>query len=288
MHRRILVFYLCIAIAAGLILAAARIFMMVHYYEPETEMYVTGTTVPTVFRILTGIVCAALASSYFFFRKKRANVAYGSSSSMIVFSASLCCFLMLAYLLVTLYSLYGSNFSAFSALSDPIATSNQKMRALFLCLHLILLIPSAVYFFRVAAISRNTGNAFCILSMSSVIWVTVLLVATYLDISVSFNSPDKLLDQLTLIFLIFFLIYETRFHMGISKARFYFPAAFISIVLICIYTIPNIVLSSFWYLESNNGTVYDVLLLAFGFYIVSRCFSFLHTPDAPIAEIAES
>ena len=288
-HRRLLLFYLLFAAASGAVLAIARVLMMYQWYDPIGQMYERGTSIPVVFRILTVVACGVLCTSFFLFRKKRSAVDFRSTTLFTVFSSSLCSFLMLAYLFVSLYTLYSTNFISLSALqSHSDAASNERLRAFFYILHLLLLFPAALYFFRVAAVSRNSGNGFCILSMVPIVWGTVFLIAMYLDISVSFNSPDKLLGQLVLIFLMLYLVYETRYNMGIPRPRLYFPCAFLCIVLIMIYAIPDLLLNSLgtWRILGDNtmhafgqGTVYYVMLLSFALYIFSRCLSFLRTPE---------
>lgn len=197
--------------------------------------------------------------------------------------------MMLAYLFVSVYQLYSTSFVTLSVLrSGSGAASNEKLRALFVILQLCLLVPAALYFFRVAAVNRGSGNAFCLLSMVPIVWATVLLIATYLDLSVSFNSPDKLLSQLVLICLMLYFVYETRYNMGAPRPRLYFPCAFLCIVLILVYALPDLLLGSIgiWRVlgdsassVSSENTVFYIMLLSFAVYIFSRCLSFLRTGE---------
>ena len=288
-QRRLLLFYLLLASAAGVGLAGGRAFMMYQWYDPTKQMYERGTSFPLLFRILCGVICMVLCTSFFVFRKKRISVDFRSTTLFTVFSSSLCSFMMLAYLFVSVYQLYSTSFVTLSVLrSGSGAASNEKLRALFVILQLCLLVPAALYFFRVAAVNRGSGNGFCLLSMVPIVWATVLLIATYLDISVSFNSPDKLLSQLVLICLMLYFVYETRYNMGAPRPRLYFPCAFLCIVLILVYALPDLLLGSIgiWRVlgdsassVSSENTVFYIMLLSFAVYIFSRCLSFLRTGE---------
>ncbi|GEM_PF-2437181 len=288
-QRRLLLFYLLLASAAGVVLAGGRAFMMYQWYDPTKQMYERGTSFPLLFRILCGVICVVLCTSFFMFRKKRISVDFRSTTLFTVFSSSLCSFMMLAYLFVSVYQLYSTSFVTLSVLrSGSGAASNEKLRALFVILQLCLLVPAALYFFRVAAVNRGSGNGFCLLSMVPIVWATVLLIATYLDISVSFNSPDKLLSQLVLICLMLYFVYETRYNMGAPRPRLYFPCAFLCIVLILVYALPDLLLGSIgiWRVlgdsassVSSENTVFYIMLLSFAVYIFSRCLSFLRTGE---------
>lgn len=279
-HRRILLFYILFAVAAALILAIARTMLMVNFFDCKAEMYENTTTVPVLFRILTGIVCVFLCTSYIFFRNKTVSgAAFRNVSLKTVFTSSLCCFMMFSYFIVTVYGMFANGFSQYAVFSSASSQANERSRLIFLTLHLILLIPAAIYFFRVASAFKNVGNAFCVLSMITVVWLMVLLIATYLDISVSFNSPNKILSQICLIAVMLYMVYETRFNMGIPRLRFYLPISFMTIVLCTMFSVSNLILSTFSLIEFQHDTVFDVMMLTFALYITSRCLSFLQSGE---------
>ena len=161
-HRRLLLFYLLFAAASGAVLAIARVLMMYQWYDPIGQMYERGTSIPVVFRILTVVACGALCTSFFLFRKKRSAVDFRSTTLFTVFSSSLCSFLMLAYLFVSLYTLYSTNFISLSALqSHSDAASNERLRAFFYILHLLLLFPAALSIFSVLQrLAATAGTVF--------------------------------------------------------------------------------------------------------------------------------
>ena len=273
-----LLLYAAGTLALSLILIAVRVVLLLSYFDPNIQQYALNTSSPLYFHAALCVAAAILLTSYFAFRKKSVSVNFSAPTQTTVFAASLCAFMLIAYIILEIYEQFSTNFS-FILYFQNFAKYEQKCRELIFKGALVLLaVPSSVYFFRVASSSGKNKKSLGFLSFCPILWIMILLISTYFDLSVAYNNPNRILNQMALIGSMLYFVGESRYQLHIEKPHLYIPLALLSVLLLSVSTIPTVILNSFWVLNDTFPTVCYAVQLALCVYIASRIGAFFRKP----------
>ena len=269
-----LLLYTVGTLALSIILIAVRLYLLLSYFDPDAQQYVMNVASPLYFNAALCVAVLILFSAFFVFRKKSAAVDFASPTQATVFTASLCAFMMIAYIILEIYAQYTTHFSFISYFQE-FAKYEQKCRQFIFKFALVLLaVPCVFYFFRVASSSDKNKKRIGFLSLFPILWIMILLIYTYFDLTVSYNNPNRILNQMALISSMLYFVGEARYQLKIEKPSLYLSVSFISVLLLSVSTIPTVILNSFWVLNDTFPTVCYAVQLAICFYIISRIGSF--------------
>ncbi len=242
-----------LAVAAGIF----RTFLLRNYIEPETGFYVKGTSLGTVFGVVTFVLLAVSLSAGFFMRKLKAPENLDSRSTAVVFSSALCAFV---YLSVAVWGLY-------SAFADGKA-------GLFLTLELILCIPCIINHVAICASEVRKKNSWhAIVSMAAPLFFAVRVVEVFMNTGAQINISQRSLELLMLCAAMIFMLKESSMlitgELSAKNISGYLASGLALIAMTIITVVPHLALSVFWVFE-NEFAVMDILECSAAIYAVSR------------------
>lgn len=122
-----LLLYTVGTLALSIILIAVRLYLLLSYFDPDAQQYVMNVASPLYFNAALCVAVLILFSAFFVFRKKSAAVDFASPTQATVFTASLCAFMMIAYIILEIYAQYTTHFSFISYFQE-FAKYEQKCR----------------------------------------------------------------------------------------------------------------------------------------------------------------
>ena len=96
----------------------------------------------------------------------------------------------------------------------------------------VLAFPAAIYYFSVAFSGRTKSKFAPFLSFFPVVWTLIYLMSVYFENGMIINSPIKTLEQLALISLMLYQLFESRAMLERSKGSLYFGISNITVILL--------------------------------------------------------
>ena len=173
--------------------------------------------------------------------------------------------------------------------TDPIWTNNLggyvKENTFDFALFFVAIL-SAVYFFKTAylkAAGNNSDDAdnsapklsqgYIIFSFFPVIWTFLNIFKCFFDMSKSVNSPIRIYELVSFLAISLYFVAESRMLVGRRETGKFFSSAYMAILLISLSSLPHLVLSAFWILETSTPLMVYGVQLSFLIYIASRIYS---------------
>ena len=267
--NRSLRLYFFFAIAITVVLATARIIFMTRYYDVEVELYRIGAQHVGIFAAVFCLSALGMLTVGFFLKgaAKKMRV-FPRESLATSFAGALCS-------LGFISALFSQFFYFFPAVLKEGTPSD---KGLFIA-SMLLCLPTAVYFFAVAA-SRNIKiTALQYLSFFPVLWGIVYCSFVYFDSTRVLNSPERNLIQLSLITLMLYFLAESRYHLGKASPPLYIGISLLSMVVVGTVAVPNLLLSAFWVMPMTQLSIFSAVEILLAFYILSRVLSFITSPQ---------
>lgn len=268
--RKQILGYTAFALLAGIVLGIARAVISTVSLERGIEMYAHGSIAPAILHALVAI-CAILLFTAAFrpLHDNRAADDPESVSQLTVFASTFSGFIILAHDLYLIFEAAQDNWSAIGPLIGraPTASVTLASAVFTLCL-MILAIPAAIYFFKVAQGTHKPSTP--IFSTCAIVWFVLLALHIYFDTVTAFNSPTKIFRILAVLALVMHAIHETRRMLGIPMPRLYFPAAYIAILLGITHAVSDAVLYAQGRIVLAEGYIGIAVELAYVVYILSR------------------
>lgn len=210
----------------AVILSVCRFWLISSFYNTSTGYYdgagnsVTVITCAVYISVIAAIVCGV------FFAKKIEITAHDNSKAVIV--SNVVCGAMIAVSIII--SLTERSFSDYGGLD---------------CLSLIFIIPTISCFF-IRGFIKIGYTARTLLNSSVIVWSAVNLLRLYFDLTYTINNPAKISEQLFLISVMIFFLFECREFLGKARPSAYLATGNIAIVLGAVSVLPN-VLAYFMY-----------------------------------------
>lgn len=306
-NRKFFYAVLCVA----LVFTALRMLLVRFCTDPKTGFYDANTSgfFPAFDYIVALAVIAIFASRYFFYKNKSRGIQYAEiyaeGSQSIVFTS-----VMLAFLLISAAALEAfALLSDFNALKLPLGSLWDfiSKNAVFDFLSIIAAVPSAVYFFKMAAKPQNysdgldgasindgkffagdddeissakdekpvakSGGGYLFLSLFPIFWTYCRLLSCFFDMKSPINSTSRMYEISALVALMLFLVSQSRLIAGNRFTRAFMTFGYIAMILLFMSGLPSLVFSTFWYLEIRHLSIYYAVYLAMGLNIISHMHS---------------
>ncbi|MHB1154752.1 MAG: hypothetical protein ACYCWE_19155 [Eubacteriales bacterium] len=242
---------------AVLAVAATLIQTILFYsdYDEKLNLYNTGVTLPGILYIAVFIAALFCAAAYFITKDNAQTQILPPPDRFVVFAAILSGFQLLASVLFNLYYYMTGMYTGMTSLRTAV---------------LITAIPAAVYFI-ITAMSRNPKKTVLILcGFFTIIWAALYLMCIYFDMSSPLNSPIRVLNQLSLITIMLYFIFEIRYLLGKPRPRFYLPASLLAMLFISLSSVSDLLLTFAGFRTSTNDTVFRIAEVAILLYITAR------------------
>jgi len=276
-----------------LILARFYMHEKVHFYTESANAFILSFDY-----IVAACVVVIYVMSFFIYKQKKDTHNYNEASDCFVqgtqaqvFSASLTGFLFVA----------GTVFQIYSFIKEP-ANSMLPHNAPFIdrfveyvktypfdFLIFFVSILSSVYFFRTAAFNFDIGDnieesetneqnykystSHIIFSFMPIIWAFLNIFKCFFDMSKNVNSPVRIYELMSFLVLSAYFVSESRMLVGRRETSRFFTFAYISVIIVAASSLPNLIWSSFWILETNSDQIVYASQLAIVIYIFSRIYS---------------
>lgn len=264
--------------AAVLLFTIVRIVLVYFHVDPELHFYTTGSV--SIFDYAVVLIIAALyISAFFFYRRKGDEKNYSAvthsfvqGTQTLVFSAAIAGCILAVSAVLQIWSMITAGGEQFAALYT-------RERILDILI-LITAALSSVYFFSTAARDSDIGTSeikysqrYVIISMMPIIWSFLNTFNMFFDMSRSVNSPVRIYELMCFLALSLYFVSETRMIIGRRSIAKYFTFAYIAMLLAALSAIPNLILSSFWIMQSNDSPIMYAAQIAFVLYIYARIYS---------------
>ena len=236
-------------------------------------------------------ILAVWITSAFIYRYKKEGYSYLAASDSLVqgthtlvFSSSGAGFMLAFASAIQVYSMLQYNGLPFG---DRIITYIKTYPFDFAIIFVSLL--CSFYFFKTAGLSDslNTNSAdqtqpaqakpyaqhYIIFSFMPILWSFLNIFKCFFDMSKSVNSPLRIYELMCFLALSAYFVSEARMIVGRRKISRFFTFAYISVMFVALSALPNLIMSAFWILKTNNSQIIYAVQIAFGFYIASRVYS---------------
>lgn len=252
--------------AAAVVLAAARSWLMLAYYDGASTIWEAGTVLPAVLNVIT--LAAALAAACLpaaVIRKDGSNIKLpGKTGRFTSFAAMLCGFTVIALPVLCYIYCSGGEVTQY--------TGNMSLAAqIVVILAAVFAVPAAMRFFMIALGREPFGKISSAFGFFAVLWTAAFLMTVYFDRSSLLNDPLRVMTQLSLLITMAYLLFELRMNVSVPKPRALLGAAFAAIVVSSSSVIPKLV----YILAKNPGasviTVYTMTEACILLYIASQC-----------------
>ncbi|NLE12391.1 MAG: hypothetical protein GX628_01800 [Clostridiales bacterium] len=195
------VFFAAAACITAVTASVFQYYLMYNNYYISDCLYAPGTVVPAVYHWLLFAVMVILGLSFFTADRERKELP--PDNTAFIFISSMTAFMFVAQAIIYFVR-------SFSSGADKWLTASA-----------LLAVPAAVYFFFIVFGKPQSQNPRIVFGFFVIIWSAVTLLATHFDKTTPLNSPLRIQHQISLIFIMMFMLFELRYLLGIAMPRFY-------------------------------------------------------------------
>lgn len=255
----LLLFFLIftIIIAAGAVIGQTVLYL--HLYDEAIGFYEAGTIVPTIFYIACTAITLIIALMCAFQRKNSLPTGVAVPGRITVFSSLLCGFFLASSIMLCLIYYLGG-----------VYTNLSVMRILTICAAL----PAAIYFLYPIFNPHPKRTALISFGFFTVIWAGLYLMCRYFEMDMPIYSPRRVLNQIALLSIMLYFLFELRFLLGRAKPRMYAAFSFIAIICISLSAVPELILSVMGIRNTGNDSVFGIAQICILIYIITRAAEF--------------
>ncbi len=235
------------------------------YLEKNVGLYKSGAITPEVFYVYMIAVALFIVTVVFMLRHD--GLPTGNSRSFFK----------------RFFALVSSVFIIFSAVmflmnngNDIVMGSSAQMTYNFKKIASFLAFPAALYYMLTAFSTKENDKVQVASSFFSVLWTLLYLMSVYFDHSVLINSPAKVIQQLALVFLMVFQLFEIRGLIGRQKPIIYFMLSLAVVLFMSVAYIPELVdiLTGVERLTAQNSV--DLYCTSMVFYVLAGACDFVY------------
>lgn len=260
--------YFAGAAALGAAAAVFQTFLYYAWYDESLNLYKNGS--PAFVFYCAAAVCVLFLVSFIIAAGKsepELDISGGdgyesalpsTGSRFMVFASVLCGFQLSSSSIIDAYYYFKGEYTGLTAL---------KAAAM------VLAVAASLYFFFNAS-RRPKKKVLQYLSFAVIIWAVVYLMSIYFDMSAPLNCPVRILNQMALIGIMLYFTFEARCLLGRPKLRFYFAAAFATVFMISMNSIPDMIITFAGYRQVGQDTLFRVAEISILLYIIARIRSF--------------
>ncbi len=235
-----------VAICLAALSALGRLFSLMFFYD-RIGYFKTGAVLPVLFNLLYALSIVFFAISAVLFKPIAPSKRLSNHARL---AAILPAVAFVPYII--------------SGISEILASPNGKM-PLSDILSLIFAMIAAAYFASLA-LCKQPSSASVILGVSSIVWIVLVWMSSYLDFFVPMNSPDKLFFHFACIGAMLLIFADVRVISDMPKPRFYYFSFFTGLLTLSTSSIPSIIANAKGIFASYSLLYEDIVLIAIMIY----------------------
>ena len=234
--------------------------LFIKFYDERLNLYNTEISgVPGIFYTAIFIASLFCAASYFAAKDNERTKILPAPDRFVVFSSILCGFQLAAAVFFNIYYYMTGIYTGITLLRVVV---------------LITAVPAAAYFIITAFSPKPNENILVICGFSVIIWAALYLMCVYFDMSSPLNSPVRILEQLSLITIMLYFVFEIRFLLKKPRPRLYLPVSLLAMLFISLSSVSDLILTFSGFRSSTQDTVFGIFQAAAALYITARVRSF--------------
>ncbi|MDD4772560.1 MAG: hypothetical protein PHZ09_03025 [Eubacteriales bacterium] len=265
-------------VTASVLAVAATVIqtlLFINFYDERFNFYNTEISgIPEIFYTAVFIASLFCAASYFAVKDNEQTKILPVPDRFVVFAAILCGFQLAAAVLFNIYYYITGIYTGITLLRVVV---------------LITAIPAAAYFIITAFSPDPKENILIVCGFFVIIWAALYLMCVYFDMSSPLNSPVRILEQLSLITIMLYFVFEIRFLFKKPRPRLYLPVSLLAMLFISLSSISDLILTFAGFRASTQDTVFGITQAAAALYITARVRSYVMDGSGPdIAKTAEA
>ncbi len=215
--------------------------------------------------------------------RERAALTFPARTPLLSFSSMFMGFILCAFFFWRLRDLAGSHWTALAPLLGRRVSADSGVTmasAIFTLCFLLSLLPAAIFFFKAAFLDGRISPAAGFCAVFAVFFLALLILYTYFDNTLAFNSQVKMLRLLTLICFALFAAQETRWLFGMPEHGRFFVTASLASMLGLTLAISDLVLFAQGKIALQDGYIAIALEIGYALYAFSRLLSAAVEKDA--------
>lgn len=253
---------------AALLFAAG--FIVLHtllirkYFEIDISLFEVGTSLPKILYLAVAVYTAVCIFLGFFFQKTRQEKKprHACLTGMSLYTGLLCGFAMLASAVIYVLDFVRSGKVLLFDTASDIVTA-----ALIICT-----VPAAAYFIISAFGGGYRNKPAVVCGMFTVIWMALFLLKLYFEMEVSLNSPTRILRQLAVISVMFYMLQELRYRIGTKRHAFFRTFSALAVLFVGLSASSDITVMFLGGASDNVSAVFSYVLWCVGLYIIFNTF----------------
>ena len=120
---------------------------------------------------------------------------------------------------------------------------------------------------------QKFSSAHIIFSFMPIVWAFLHVFRCFFDMSKSVNSPVRIYELMSFLALSAYFVAESRMLVERREVSRFFTYSYIAVMLTAVSSLPNLIWSSFWMLQTNNAQIIYAAEISLVIYIMSRVYS---------------
>lgn len=266
---------------AAILFAVLRVIVTRFYVDPDIHFYTLNAAHFFDYATAVGII-ALYITSIFLYRYKKDEHHYSATAVSFVqgtltqvFTAMVAGVMLAASAVLQLWSLFANRTLPVSELITNYMQNNKFDFLIFFAA-----ILSSVYFFKTAAMNQDNAETqpgysqmHIMMSFMPILWSFLNTFKCFFDMSKSVNSPVKIYELMCFLTLSAYFVSESRMLVGKHEIAKFFTFAYIAAIFIVLSALPNLILSSFWIMQTNSANILYAVQISFALYIGARVYS---------------
>jgi hypothetical protein len=198
---------------------------------------------------------ALLTVAFGILMRKKISFELERDSLASIFPASFAALMLLALGVVTLISS---------------VTGNVSLSVRLLSIFLLIFSAIGCVYFIFCALGSGKDGVRALTLLSAVLALVAAVIYVYFDRSVFLGSSSRLLMQISLILLFFFLLTECRFYIDRATPVLYLVAAILSVLSATVSCVPNLIYVAIRHQSILASPITDFLMLALSVFATVR------------------
>lgn len=252
----------------GAVLAVFYTVMVMTSYDKNMHYFAYGDIKPTIYVILSIVLCCAALLSAFLLPKdsvmRRERVRVHKTPASFVCSA-LCLFAMLAMAASRIFAEQGPE------IINPVVEVANRIRILNILL-ILFSVLSAIFF--LLDILRANAVLRSVFGFAIVGFFIVYLLCIYYDTEIPINSPMRILDQVSVIATLMWFLLEERNLLRQAKPYLYVALGVISFTFSLSLSVSTLLAAGLDKMNAGtNAIIGSVMLFAFALWSATRVHS---------------
>lgn len=141
----------------------------------------------------------------------------------------------------------------------------------------IFLAALSIIYFIMAARPAPSGSSAVIAGFAPIFWAAIAMTDVYTNKYLAMNNPVKVTFILTMISVMFFVLYELRFIVGRGKPRSFTVFTLVGILFTTVFSVNVLVMASVGEYFVDSFFTAALICAAMAVYMVSRLFDFIRS-----------